>query len=119
MGYFVRNRDKHIWGPALEVGDFFLGNVQLLEKYLKMESGISSPLADEIEIDKQKLDLFLSAITKIDHPSMLAMTTGTAEILKALKWKIDNIDLSPEAQRAKAEKSTEKYLFVHEGTFRD
>jgi hypothetical protein len=94
MSYTVYCDDEYLWGPALEVGNYFIGSVQMLEKMLKADSGVTSLIADTIEIDKTKLrkfvELSLNKIETTNNTPFFAMISGTVEILLALDAKVNS-----------------------------
>lgn len=91
MSYSVFCNEEYLWGPALQVGDYFLGNVRMLEQLLNAESGITSYVADTIEIDKVKLKNFVEKaliyFETTNNTPLIAMIAGTFEIILALNAK--------------------------------
>src|SRR5687768_933123 len=94
MGYTVYCKDEDLWSPSLSVGNYFLGSIQLLGNLIKVDSGVTSTLADSVEIDSVKLDIFVSKILefieKTNSTALLAMISGVTEILIALNAQINN-----------------------------
>ena len=102
MGYSVYCKDQVIWFPSLAIGNYFLGNINLLENLLKIESGIASPLADSIEIDPKKLSIFadkiLVYVEEANNTPLFAMISGITEIILALNAEVNN-DIPEETEK--------------------
>ncbi len=114
MGYGVYCGEKNVWNPASGVGNYFLGSIQLLEKMLEIESGIVSPVADQIEIDADKLHKFLNElmnfIEQTNNTPMMVMIAGVTEILLGLNESLNNpLPKATPKNRVLIERS--KYVF--------
>jgi len=92
MGYSVNCNDELIWGPSLRTGQYFLTNIEALEKLVGKESGIVSYMADDIEINYTKLKSFIDEVLgefeKSKNTPLLAMMSGIVELLLALEANI-------------------------------
>lgn len=96
MGYTVYCNGKDIWSPSLAVGKYFIGNVQILENFIEIESGITVPLSDSIEIDSEKLAVFVKKLLELveenNNTPLFAMISGTSQILIAISKRINNYE---------------------------
>jgi hypothetical protein len=94
MGYTVYCKNQNVWNPSLAVGNYFLSNLQNLEKLIGIKSGITSLIADSIEIESRELSIFVNNLSdyieKTNNTQLLAMIAGISEIILALNAKINN-----------------------------
>ena len=94
MGDTVYYKNQNIWNPSLAVGNYFLNNLQNLENLIGIKSGMTSPLADFIEIESEQLTIFVKSlldyIERTNNVPLLAMITGITEIILALNTKVIN-----------------------------
>ena len=92
MGYSVNCNDELIWGPSLKTGQYFLTNIEALEKLIGKESGVVSRMGDDIEIDYAKLKSFIDEVLdefeKSNNTPILTIMSGIAELLLALEANI-------------------------------
>ena len=93
MSYVVDCKGVTVWQPARRVGDYFLGNIKILEKLVETDSGITSHVADGMEIDPVIFNGFvektLEYIEKTNNTALVAMMSGIIEINIALNADIN------------------------------
>jgi hypothetical protein len=94
MGYIVYCKNQSIWNPSLAVGNYFLNSLENLENLIGIKSGMTSPLADSIEIEPEELSNFVSQlldyIEGTNNTPLLAMISGIMKIILALNAKVNN-----------------------------
>ena len=123
MSYSVYCEEEYIWGPSLQVGEYFLGNVRMLENILTLESGVTSHLADTIEIDKTKLGDFVKNLFTYfevsNNTPLIAMVSGTLEVLLALNAKVNGDYPRVTGQIAKLVERSKRVFFPVEDYLND
>lgn len=92
MGIIVAARGRSIWEPSMKVGFCFVDQVRSLETLLKVESGVSPIISDEVEINPVLFEAFvahcLDRLERTNNGELFALVMGCLQICIALNWKI-------------------------------
>jgi hypothetical protein len=76
----------------LQVGSLFLCETEAIERIVGTKSGVTSPLADEMEIDAKQLETFIQAtlrmLAKTNNGPLVALIEGCLAIAIALNAEI-------------------------------
>lgn len=88
MGMQVSCEDRELWLPSLQVGELFLRQVQTLEAVVGVDSGVSSPLADMIDIERAAFAGFvqqlLSLLETTNNGPLFTLAAGCTAVALAL-----------------------------------
>ena len=95
MGFIVTCDEKEVWSPSLTVGNIFYEQISSLEKIIEKESGVTYPFDDELEIDKEKFEIFINESAKFlnqsENAPLIAMLSGCLEVAVYLYFLITDV----------------------------
>ena len=88
MSWIVESGGRIIWQPGRTLGQFFVEQLSALEHLVELPSGITSPLADELQVDARQLERFLTAVmdmlSKSNNGALLTLARGVTQVALAL-----------------------------------
>lgn len=96
MSIFFYCDGKEVWNPPHDVGKIFVGQIGVVEKNYGLCSGFTANLADEVEINKVEVRLFLGALCEILRKTgsscLIGLIQGVFSVVAGLNGKIGNGD---------------------------
>jgi hypothetical protein len=79
---------KDVWNPANQVGQVFVGQVEIASRILGVESGVEPIVEDECHIDAEKFEEFTSALSsavqRTNNLAFRGMLQGVLEVCAVL-----------------------------------
>jgi len=92
MGFVVESDGKTIWSPSMAPAILFTKEIEALEYIVDQKSGVTSHLADMLDVDAEMFKAFLQAILErletTSNETLFAMAEGCVAVAIALQFRI-------------------------------